>query len=62
MLRERGFSYARNLQCTAFAQTRFKRGPRKSLFWREARSATLPPHPLPIHDVNFELTMEGSFG
>ena len=34
---------------------------RKSLFWREARSATLPPQLLPIHDVNF-YSMEGSFG
>ena len=61
MLRGRGFSIARNLHHTSFSQTKFKRGPGKSLFWREARSATLPPQLLPIHDVNF-YSMEGSFG
>ena len=61
MLRGRGFSFG-TLHRTSFVQTKFKRGPGKSLFWREARSATLPPHLLPIHDVNFQLTMEGSFG
>ena len=45
MLRERGFSCARNLHRTPFAQTKFKRRLDKSLFWKEARSARLRGDP-----------------
>src|SRR5262245_52555890 len=36
VLRERGFSHARNLHRPTFSQTKFKRGLVRSLFWREA--------------------------